>query len=134
MSKVLPGDEKLLETNRELQSRETVRLSAKHKEVVCDAIMKQGTVLGQKILALAVCSNHVHIVAEYIAKPVGDVVAIYKTAGRKVLNELRISGKVWTTGYDKRFCFDKESLEQRMRYVQNHDRQEYLAPAFSRGC
>jgi len=29
-------------------------------------------------------------------------------------------GRVWTRGYDKRYCFDEESLKDRMDYVGRH--------------
>jgi len=116
-AKVLPGDEKPEESNCKSQANETVRLSGEQKEIVRQAIMKQGATLGQKILALAVCSNHIHLVAEYIPKPVGRVVANYKKAGRLGLKKLGLDGRVWTTGYDKRFCFDRVSLDQRIKYV-----------------
>ncbi len=116
----LPGDEKLLEANKNAQSEDTFRLNYKQKKIVYDAIMNQANTIGQKVLAIVVYSNHIHIVAEYVPKSVGDIVAYYKTAGRLALKELGISGKIWTTGYDKRYCFDKVSLEQKIRYVQNH--------------
>ena len=27
----------------------------------------------------------------------------------------------WTRGYDKRFCFDRTALKQKIKYVQDHD-------------
>ncbi len=118
--KTLGGDRVLMEANKRSQAGRTVHLSAKQKRVVHNAILREGALLGQRILALAVCSNHVHLVAEYITKPVGDVVAIYKAAGRKALNDLGIKGKVWTKGFDKRFCFDRESMQERIDYVNRH--------------
>jgi len=29
-------------------------------------------------------------------------------------------GKVWTRGYDKRFCFDQKGLRERTKYVEGH--------------
>jgi REP element-mobilizing transposase RayT len=116
----LPGDEKLLEANKNVQLEDTFRLNYKQKKIVYDAIMNQAKAIGQKVLALLVYSNHIHLVAEYIPKPIGDVVAYYKKAGRLALKELGINGKIWTTGYDKRYCFDQISLERRIKYVQKH--------------
>jgi REP element-mobilizing transposase RayT len=116
----LPGDKKLLEANKNNQSEETVRLTPQQKKIVHEAILNQADAIGQKVLALAVYSNHVHLVAEYIPKPVCDIVAYYKKAARLALKEVGISGKLWTTGYDKRYCFDKKTLEQKIKYVQDH--------------
>jgi REP element-mobilizing transposase RayT len=117
--KTLLPDKKLQQANKEAQSEETFRLTPQQKKVVRDAIMNQAIIIGQKVLALSVCSNHVHIVAEYIPKPICDVVAYYKKAGRLALKNFGIEGKIWTTGYDKRYCFDQKSLQQRIKYVQN---------------
>ncbi len=140
--KTLPPDEKLFQTNKELQASETVRLSPQHKQLVREAIMNEAEKIGQEILALAVCSSHVHLVARYIPKPVSDVVAYYKKAGRLALKEIGLHGKIWAKGYDKRFCFDQLTLDKRIKYVQNHNiKQEphvkrgakYLAPSCTGG-
>ena len=84
----LPDDEKLLEANKNAQSEDTFRQNYKQKKIVYDAIMNQANTIGQKVLAIVVYSNHIHIVAEYVPKSVGDIVAYYKTAGRLALKEL----------------------------------------------
>jgi len=75
----------------------------------------------KEILAITVCSNHVHVVVNCIDEPLEVAVARYKKAGRVALRETGFEGRVWTRGYDKRFCFDGASLEERIRYVQGHD-------------
>ena len=117
---ILPGDERLLEANKNIQSEDTFRLNSQQKRIVYDAIMNQAGAIGQKVLAIVVYSNHIHIVAEYIPKPVSNIVAYYKTAGRLALKEVGINGRIWTIGYDKRYCFDQRALGQKIRYVQNH--------------
>jgi REP element-mobilizing transposase RayT len=116
----LPGDEALLETNKESQSEDTFRLTSQQKKIVYNAIMSQADEIGQKVLALVVYSNHLHLVANYIPKPISNIVAYYKKAGRIALKTFGLYGKIWTTGYDKRFCFDQKTLEQKIKYVQNH--------------
>ena len=119
--KTLPPDEKLFKVNEELQASETVRLSPQQKKLVRAAIINESRAVGQRILALAVCSNHVHLVAQYIPKPVADIVAHYKKAGRLALKEHGTDGRLWTKGYNKKFCFDQATLEQKIKYVQNHN-------------
>ncbi len=118
--KTLPGDDKLLEANKNAQSGRTIRLTPQQKKIVHDAITKQANEIGQKVLALSVCSNHVHLVAEYIPKPVSRVVAYYKKAGRLALKEHGFDGRLWTIGYDKRFCFDQKMLWKKIDYVNQH--------------
>jgi len=116
----LPGDEALLETNKESQSEETLRLTPQHKKVVYDAIINQADEIGQKVLAIVVYSNHIHLVVDYIPKPISEVIAYYKKAGRLALKAFGLYGKIWTAGYDKRYCFDQKTLEQKIKYVRNH--------------
>lgn len=97
-----------------------IRLSSREKKIVRDAIIEASKKYGQKVLAIAVQSNHVHIVCEYIDIPIGVMVARYKSAGRIAVCSERAAGKIWATGYDRKFCFDEESLETRVAYVQRH--------------
>jgi len=119
--RILHKNEKLMKTNKESQANDTVRLSPKQKNTVRAAIIKEAGVIGQRVLALAVCSNHVHLVAQYIPKPVADIVAYYKKAGRLAIKAYGIDGKVWTKGYNKKFWFDPAALERKIKYVQNHN-------------
>jgi REP element-mobilizing transposase RayT len=139
---IFPANEKLFQANKELQVGGAVRLSPRQKKLVHEAIMDEAGRIGQKVLALAVCSNHVHLVARYIPKPVADIVAYCKKAGRLALKEIGLKGKIWARGYDKRFCFDQITLDKRIKYVQNHNikqkpwvkpRAKYLAPGFTGG-
>jgi REP element-mobilizing transposase RayT len=128
-----PADGQLFRANKEVQANETVRLSPQQKRLVRDAIINEAKVLGQRIFALAVCSSHVHLVGEYIPKPIADIVAYYKKAGRLALKENGTDGKVWTKGYDTRYCFDQKTLQREIRYVLNHISTKYLAPGFTGG-
>ena len=116
----LSGSEALKQTNKQLQAQNTVRLSKDQQQIVQTAIMKQAQLQGHHIYALAVQSNHIHMVFEYLPEPISRVVAHYKNAARLALKATGHNGKLWTEGYDKRFCFDKEALEQRIKYVEHH--------------
>jgi len=97
-----------------------VRLRRKEREIVREAILEAAKRFKQNIRAIAVCSNHVHIVCEYVEVPIGVLVGYYKNAGRKALKKSGYEGRVWTRGYDKRFCFDQKALRERMKYVEGH--------------
>jgi len=75
-----------------------VRFRGKEKEIVSEAILKASERYKQKILAIAVCSNHLHIVCEYVEVPIGVLVGYYKYAGRTALQKSGYNGKVWTRG------------------------------------
>ena len=99
---------------------EPVRLGHSDKNVVKDAILEAAKRFQQKICAIAVCSNHVHIVAEYVEVPMSVLVGYYKNAGRVALKKCGFEGKVWTRGFDKRFCFSEKDLKARVDYVDKH--------------
>jgi REP element-mobilizing transposase RayT len=101
---------------------ETVRLGRREKEIVREAIIEAAKRFKQKILAIAVHSNHIHIVCEYIDVPIGIIAGHYKNAGRVALQQNGFQGRVWTTGYDKRFCFSNKELNARIAYVNKHNK------------
>ena len=97
-----------------------VKLNREQRAIVGKAIIETSKRFGQKILAIAVCSNHVHMAAEYVDVPIGVIAGCYKNAGRVALKQCGIAGKVWTRGYDKRFCFSEKDLRARVEYVNKH--------------
>jgi REP element-mobilizing transposase RayT len=99
---------------------EPVRLGRKEKEIVRGAIIEAAKRFKQKILAIAVYSNHVHIVCEYVDVPIEVIAGYYKNAGRIALQKNGFKGRVWTSGYDRRFCFNKGELKTRIEYVNRH--------------
>jgi len=66
------------------------------------------------------------MVVGVIDKPIETAVARYKRAATKALRSKGITGKVWTKGYDKRFCFDQKALRERVKYVEGH---KFLTPS-----
>ena len=118
---ILPPNENLLKANKTSQAYKTVRLSTPQRNLVRTAIIQQAKVINQRLLAVVVCSNHIHLVGGYIHQPLEKVVACYKKAARLALKDEGHTGRLWTKGYDKRFCFDENSLERRINYVQNHN-------------
>jgi REP element-mobilizing transposase RayT len=101
---------------------EPVRLGRREKEIVKNAIIGAAKRFEQKILAVAVYSNHVHIVCEYVDVPIDVIVSYYKNAGRVALKECGFEGRVWTKGYDKRFCFSEKDLRTKVDYVNKHEK------------
>ena len=118
--KVLDGDEHIYHACKKLQKLPVVKLRSREKEVVHHAIMREAERTGRQVEALVVCSNHVHLVARWSYHPIGKVVSRYKNAAMFALHNLGKSGRVWTRGYDRRYCFDEESLHARVNYVKRH--------------
>jgi REP element-mobilizing transposase RayT len=99
---------------------EPVRLRRIEREIVREAICRKAESLGEKIFAVSVWSNHVHIVLGYNGRPIEETVRIYKNVASAALKGNEFKGRIWTRGFDKRFCFDENSLKGRIKYVEGH--------------
>ncbi len=110
----------LEECNCNALVRNPVKLSTAQCALVRDVILEKAEQLNQRIYALSVSPCHVHIVAAYTPKPIGRVVMLYKNAAQFALRNQDLTGRIWTRGYDKRFCFNLKSLRARINYVAKH--------------
>ncbi len=117
---VLGGSKGLKEANRRRRRGNGVKLKKSEREVARRAMLGEAERIGEKVLALSVWSNHVHVVIGEGGKPIGKVVSRLKSAAYYALRERGIDGRMWTRGYDKRFCFDERALKDRMAYVMRH--------------
>lgn len=120
--KILLSDTGLEESNKELQKSGLVRLTPNQKRVIEEAVLKEAERVGQEILALAVCSNHVHLVAGSGNESIENTVSRYKNVATSALKKTGLTKRIWTRGFDKRFCFSVEQLEQKIKYVHRHDK------------
>ena len=121
------GNVNLKAINKRALVKDPVVLTEKQQQIVREAILKSASKLKHKIHSIAVCSNHVHIVGGYIDIPIGKIVANYKAAGRKALNECGFIGRLWTSGYDKRYCFDEQKLQALTEYVKEHTHKHLMS-------
>ena len=119
--KVLGVNTGLRQANTLVQKAKTVKLNQKEQKIVRSAILSEAESLDQKIYAIAICSIHVHIVSNPIAKPISKVLSHYKNAARLALEANGFVGKLWTKGYDKRYCFNGDGLKSKIDYVRKHD-------------
>ena len=119
--KIRRGNKGLVQANKLSQIQNSVKLSKKQRQLVREAIVEEAAMRGQRVYALSVKATHIHIVVQNTRLPRSNIVAYYKKAGRLALKATGHNGKLWTRGYDKRYCFDEASLEQKIRYVKSHD-------------
>ncbi|MBN1436198.1 MAG: transposase [Sedimentisphaerales bacterium] len=120
--RVFGADERLRKVNEEVMIQEQVVLGQEEREIVRRAITEAVGGLNQELYAIAVKGTHLHLVLGWVDKEIGRVVQRYKSAGAWALKEQGWKGKVWTKGYDKRFCFDDKELKVRIEYVRGHER------------
>src|SRR3972149_9668488 len=118
--KILPDNNKLKSANQKQQKFQAVKLNSSQKDIVRKAILQEAQKINQKIPAIAVCSNHVHIVAEVSSESIEKIVHRYKRLSTFVLRKIGLDGKIWSTGFDKRFCFTDKDIEQKVKYVNGH--------------
>jgi hypothetical protein len=72
----------------------------------------------QHLLALTVQPWHVHFIVGATTVPINEIVKCAKDAVRY---GMRTGRPIWTAGFDKRFCFDAQSLRHRVAYVERHN-------------
>jgi REP element-mobilizing transposase RayT len=118
---VLPGQVGILERNRKRQKSSAVKLSAQEKEIVKETILGEAKKIGHKLEALTVCSNHVHLLARPYTQSIEEVVGRYKSLTTRALWKEGRRGRIWSKGYDKRFCFTDEDIATRAEYIENHN-------------
>jgi len=117
----LPANDNLKSTNEKQQKCEAFKLNPNHKQIVKDAILAGAEIVNQKIVALAVCSNHIHLLVKASAEPIEKVVHRYKCSATFALRRNGVQEIIWSKGFDKRFCFTEEEIEQKIRYIQKHN-------------
>jgi REP element-mobilizing transposase RayT len=120
--RILGENIRLKKANVKSMPRNEVRLNKKQREIVKEAIYQEAEKTKEKILALAVCTNHIHIVLRYAIKPIEKSAGRFKNAARVALQQDGFIGRVWARGFDKRYCFDEKSLKNRIDYVERHER------------
>ena len=120
--RVLGGNKKLVELCEKFQKGHTVKLKYEERDIVRRAILNEAKRIGYTIEALAVCSNHIHLVVRYSPEPIRQTVSRFKNVTTSALKKHGRDDRVWTRGFDKRFCFDEEDLSWRIQYVENHNR------------
>jgi hypothetical protein len=118
---ILPASPELSDSNKQHLSKTPVKLSKAHRKIVTKAIYEKTAQFKQKIYAMVVSYNYVHIVADNTPEPIGTIVKHYKMAGQVTLRKSGITGRLWTKGFDKRYCFDKQTLKSRIEYVNSHN-------------
>lgn len=117
---ILRENARLERTNRQLLKHDKIIIPKNLRKTVENAILQEAKQTGQKVYAIAICSNHVHIVVESTNERFGYSIGRLKRAATKALREYGFVGKVWTKGYDKRYCYNQDELETRIKYVQRH--------------
>jgi len=115
------GNPSLENTNHQNVKAKHVMLSKKQKVYAANAIINEAIKLEQEIFALAVYNSHIHLLLQNINLPIGKVVSHYKHAIRLNLQKQGFEGKLWTRGFDKRYCMDNKEISAKIAYIRTHE-------------
>ncbi|MGB2862984.1 MAG: transposase [Sedimentisphaerales bacterium] len=118
--KIMSGDPNILKASQSLQKSTTVTLDSDQKAIIRRAILREAERIGHTIEALAVCTNHIHLVARPSEESIDSIVSRYKNVAMFSICKDRPVRRIWTRGFDKRFCFNEKILNQRIEYVKRH--------------
>jgi REP element-mobilizing transposase RayT len=118
---ILPGDDDLLEYAQGQQKYPALKLNADEKKIVHETLLSQAEQIGQLIESLVVYSNHVHLLLQTHPQTIEKIVSRYKSTTTRLLWRHGRKGKIWSTGFDKRFCFSQNEMVRRKTYILNHN-------------
>jgi len=118
--KTLQGDERIFDLCKKFQKWPVVKLTKQEKAIVEAAILNEAERITHKIEALAICTNHIHLAARPSYKSIERLVSMYKSAATRALRCCGRTGRIWTKGFDKRFCFTQDDMAKKIAYVKNH--------------
>jgi REP element-mobilizing transposase RayT len=119
--KILAQNDKLKSANQRQQKYPTVKLNSEQKQIVQNSIIEEAQRINHKIFAIAACSNHVHIVAGVSEESIEQAVHRCKYSATSAQRKFGSQGKIWSKGFDKRFCFTDKELENKVNYVRSHN-------------
>lgn len=123
----------LYNTNCNALKQKVVYLSNKQRDTAKRAIFEKADRMGQRVYALTVQHDHVHLVLEKNDVTVESAIHRYKRVATYVLRKAGMAGKIWTKGYDSGYCFTQVQLDRRVEYVLRHDVEIVDRPP-QRGC
>jgi REP element-mobilizing transposase RayT len=116
----LDAKPELEKLNKALLKNDSVKLTKSIRPIVENAILHEAQKIGHKVYAVAVCSNHIHILLSTIGKNPGYSVGRLKIAGTKALKEYGFDGRIWTKGFYTGYCYNEKGLQQKIDYIGKH--------------
>ena len=114
------GDVDVFQRSKELLKYPPVKLSLPERKLTKQIILDEAQRIAHKVIALTVCTNHVHLLAKPHQEPIDKIISRYKSITTRIFWEYGKKGKIWTRGFDKQFCFTEKELAVRIIYIQKH--------------
>jgi len=117
---ILDANPILEQSNQKSLKHDKIKIPEHLRETVKTAILKEAQQISHNVYAITVCSSHVHIVVDSIGTTCGYSVGRFKKAATTELRKYGFDNKVWTKGFDKRYCYNEQQLAAKINYVQQH--------------
>lgn len=114
--RILPASPNLQQHAHRLMKRDAVYFLKDDQRVLFNALYEASNLYRYELIAVSVESWHMHWLIYHRRDAVARMVGRLKTAMRKALER----GRIWTAGYDKRYCFDEASVLARHAYIKRH--------------
>jgi len=112
----------LKQANLSSIKQDIIKLSPFQKNITEIAILKEAKRINHKIYAIAVCSNHIHLLAEASKESIEKAVQRYKYSATAELRKFGVvQEKIWAKGFDKRFCYTENEIERKIQYIQKQN-------------
>ena len=114
--RVLPGDAVVLRKARRAMAMRPVLLTVAEQDAAFESLVRACEEFSIDLLAASVESWHLHCLVNHRAESAAKTIARLKNRVRQRLDR----GRIWTAGYDKRFCFDEDTVRNRRAYIARH--------------
>jgi REP element-mobilizing transposase RayT len=115
------GNEGILQISTERQKYPTVKLNKQERKTAEQIILAEAEKIGHEIIALAVCTNHVHLLAKPHQQPIDKIIGRYKSITTRAFWGYGRKGEIWARGFDKQYCYTVNELTAKINYVQKHN-------------
>lgn len=106
----------------------TVILMDDEKDMVQECIIEKSLLFGYDILALAILSDHVHLLISYYKNNISDIVnAIKEALARRIAEKRKITlknygihGLIWSVHYNNELIYSTLQITNTVKYINNH--------------
>ena len=120
--RILPGDPTVLRAAVGRMIGRPVYLSHEEQARAFGALCGACEEFGYALRAVSIESWHAHWLIDAGYDNVSRMVGRLKTRMRQAVGR----GRIWTAGFDKRFCFDQDSVQSRQDYIARHRGHRHL--------
>ena len=117
---ILPANRGIFKASKKQLKSQAVSLTKQEMKIIHQVILNEAQRIHNEILALVVCTNHVHIAIHPHSQSIDKIISRYKSITTRALWDTGRKGRIWTKGFDKRFCFSEEELAARIKYINKH--------------